>query len=86
MHQPEKNFVVDLTTGLSEFSASAKEVAKKFIIQGECRGNISLKRRTQRTRIFCAKYSADSRFVVTGSDDTNIRLWKAVASDRLGTV
>ena len=28
-------------------------------------------------------YSMDSRYIVTGSEDTNIRVWKAKASDPL---
>ena len=35
-------------------------------------------------KIFCVKFSMDSKFVLSGSDDGNIRLWKAVASDKLG--
>ena len=31
-------------------------------------------------RIFCVNFSADGRFVLSGSDDTNIRIWKAKAS------
>lgn len=31
-------------------------------------------------RIFCVNFSADGRFVLSGSDDTNIRIWKAQAS------
>ena len=37
-------------------------------------------------RIFCVNYSADARFVLSGSDDTNVRIWKAEASDNLGVV
>lgn len=37
-------------------------------------------------RIFCVKFSMDAKFVLSGSDDGNIRLWKANASDKLGTV
>ncbi|KAI8820722.1 WD40-repeat-containing domain protein [Fimicolochytrium jonesii] len=36
-------------------------------------------------RIFCVKFSMDAKFVLSGSDDGNIRLWKAGASDKLGT-
>ncbi|KAI9095156.1 WD40-repeat-containing domain protein [Phlyctochytrium arcticum] len=36
-------------------------------------------------RIFCVKFSMDAKFVLSGSDDGNIRLWKASASDKLGT-
>jgi len=35
-------------------------------------------------RIFQVRFSADSRFLLTASDDTNIRIWKTVASDKLG--
>ncbi|KAL7750628.1 Protein sof1 [Sorochytrium milnesiophthora] len=35
-------------------------------------------------RLWCVKYSMDSKYVMSGSDDSNIRLWKAVASEKLG--
>lgn len=35
-------------------------------------------------RIFCVKFSADAQYVMCGSDDMNIRLWKANASKKLG--
>lgn len=35
-------------------------------------------------RVFCVCFSGDSKFVLSGSDETNIRLWKAKASERLG--
>ena len=35
-------------------------------------------------RVFCVNYSADSKFVISGSDDSNLRLWKAQASEQLG--
>jgi WD repeat and SOF domain-containing protein 1 len=35
-------------------------------------------------RVFCVNFSADSKFVLSGSDDTNIRIWKAAASAALG--
>lgn len=37
-------------------------------------------------RVFCTHYSADSKFVMTGSDETNIRLWKSLAWGKLGPV
>ena len=36
--------------------------------------------------MFCADFSADARFILSGSDDTNIRIWKARASEKLGKV
>lgn len=35
-------------------------------------------------RIFCVKWTMDAKFVLSGSDDGNIRLWKAQASEKLG--
>ena len=35
-------------------------------------------------RVFTVNYSMDNTFVISGSDDTNIRLWKARASEKLG--
>ena len=29
-------------------------------------------------------YSMDSRYIVTGSEDTNVRIWKSHASDSIG--
>jgi WD40 repeat protein len=37
-------------------------------------------------RIFSVKFSADSNFVLSGSDDTNIRIWKSEASKKLSKV
>lgn len=35
-------------------------------------------------RIFCVKWSSDNSYVLSGSDETNIRLWKAQASKKIG--
>jgi WD repeat and SOF domain-containing protein 1 len=35
-------------------------------------------------RVFCVNYTMDHKFLVSGSDDTNLRLWKAHASEQLG--
>jgi WD repeat and SOF domain-containing protein 1 len=37
-------------------------------------------------RILTCKFSGDGRFVLSGSDDTNIRVWKAVANEKLGVI
>ncbi|KAL1948526.1 hypothetical protein VTO73DRAFT_12601 [Trametes versicolor] len=37
-------------------------------------------------RVTSTLYSGDSRFVLSGSDDGNVRIWKAHASDKLGIV
>nr|XP_002121570.1 DDB1- and CUL4-associated factor 13 [Ciona intestinalis] len=35
-------------------------------------------------RVFTVKWSADNRYILSGSDETNIRMWKARASEKLG--
>ncbi|XP_047307631.1 DDB1- and CUL4-associated factor 13 [Impatiens glandulifera] len=37
-------------------------------------------------RVFCVKFTCDGSYVLSGSDDTNIRLWKAKASEQLGVL
>jgi WD repeat and SOF domain-containing protein 1 len=37
-------------------------------------------------RVTSTIFSADARFVLTGSDDGNVRIWKANAADRLGVI
>ena len=37
-------------------------------------------------RLMNIQYSLDSRFVVSGSDDGNVRVWKSRASDKLGQI
>ena len=36
--------------------------------------------------VFSTLYTLDSRFVLSGSDDSNLRIWKARAAEKLGTV
>lgn len=35
-------------------------------------------------RCFCVRWTADNRYILSGSDDTNVRLWKATAWEQLG--
>lgn len=34
------------------------------------------------SRVFAVKFTMDSKYIVSGSDDGNVRLWRANASDR----
>lgn len=36
--------------------------------------------------VICVKWSSDSKYVLSGSDEMNIRLWKANAAEKLGVV
>ena len=35
-------------------------------------------------RVFCTAYTSDHKFILSGSDDTNLRLWKARSSEKIG--
>ena len=37
-------------------------------------------------RVTSTLYTADARFVLSGSDDGNVRIWKAHASEKLGVI
>lgn len=36
--------------------------------------------------VICIRWSADSKYILSGSDEMNIRLWKANAAEKLGVV
>ena len=35
-------------------------------------------------RVFCVGYTLDHKYILSGSDDTNVRLWKARSSEKIG--
>lgn len=37
-------------------------------------------------RLSSSIFTADARFVISGSDDGNVRVWKAKASEKLGII
>jgi WD repeat and SOF domain-containing protein 1 len=37
-------------------------------------------------RVSSSIFTADARFVLSGSDDGNVRIWKAKASEKLGII
>jgi len=36
--------------------------------------------------VICIKWSVDNKYILSGSDEMNIRLWKANAAEKLGVV
>jgi DDB1- and CUL4-associated factor 13 len=51
-------------------------------IRVESKTDLIIAKRMQ--RVFSAKWTPDNKYVLTGSDDGNIRLWRAYASKREG--
>lgn len=37
-------------------------------------------------RLTCVSWSLDNKYIISGSDEMNIRVWKARASEKLGVV
>lgn len=37
-------------------------------------------------RLTCTAWSLDNKYIISGSDEMNIRVWKARASEKLGVV
>ena len=37
-------------------------------------------------RVLSVKFSGEGRFILSGSEDTNIRIWKTTANEKLGLV
>jgi WD40 repeat protein len=63
---------------------------QKCIILNECKGKPMYFRWSaclhSTQRVSSSLFTADARFVLTGSDDGNIRIWKAKASEKLGII
>ena len=85
---------VDAVTDLAfapsgrEFAtASADRTTRIFPVRGAGAGRSRECYHTSRMqKIAAVRFTADASFVVTGSDDANVRVWKAAASKKLGPV
>jgi len=87
VHKDHVSAVLDIDyspTGAEFVSGSYDRTIRIFPIdQGRSREVYHTKRMQ---RIFTVRFTADARFVISGSDDTNIRIWKAVAAEPLKTL
>ena len=63
---------------------------KTFTTRNACRGTFQRgcaeKGAHALSRVTSTLYSGDSRFILSGSDDGNIRIWKARANEKMGVV
>lgn len=71
-------------TGREFVSGSYDRTIRIFSINSSKSREIYHAKRMQ--RVFSVQFSADANFVLSGSDDTNIRIWKAEANMKLGKV
>eukprot|EP00039_Didymoeca_costata_P011680 m.165148 g.165148 ORF g.165148 m.165148 type:complete len:452 (+) comp15252_c0_seq15:187-1542(+) len=87
VHKDHVSAVLDVDyspTGKSFVSGAYDKSIRIFSYNGGHSNEIYHTKRMQ--RIFCVKWSLDAKYLLSGSDEMNIRLWKAEASKRLETL
>jgi len=71
-------------TGQEFVSASYDKTIRLFAYNGMRSREVYHTKRMQ--RVLATEFSLDGRFVFSGSEDTNVRVWKAKAAEKLGTM
>ncbi|XXG76269.1 hypothetical protein AAC387_Pa08g0652 [Persea americana] len=87
VHQDHVSAVMDIDyspTGREFVTGSYDRTVRIFNFDGGHSREIYHTKRMQ--RVFCVKFSHDGTYIISGSDDTNLRLWKATASQQLGVL
>ncbi|PWA84892.1 nucleotide binding,protein binding protein [Artemisia annua] len=87
VHKDHVSAVMDIDyspTGREFVTGSYDRTVRIFQYNGGHSREIYHTKRMQ--RVFCVKFSCDASYVISGSDDTNLRLWKAKASEQLGVI
>ncbi|XP_073949576.1 DDB1- and CUL4-associated factor 13 [Choristoneura fumiferana] len=87
VHMDHTSAVIDVDyspTGREFVSGSYDKTVRIFeSLKGHSRDVYHTKRMQ---RLTCVKWSLDDKYVLTGSDEMNIRMWKARASEKLGVL
>ncbi|XP_031499308.1 uncharacterized protein LOC116263710 [Nymphaea colorata] len=87
VHQDHVSAVMDIDyspTGREFVTGSYDRTVRIFQYNAGHSREIYHTKRMQ--RVFCVKFTCDASYVLSGSDDTNVRLWKANASEQLGVL
>lgn len=85
IHKDHVGAVMDVSfspTGREFATGSYDRTVRIFPTNGGRSREVYHAKRMQ--RVFCVDYTADSQYILSGSDDTNIRLWKSEASKAIG--
>ncbi|KMZ64996.1 WD repeat and SOF1 domain-containing protein [Zostera marina] len=85
VHKDHVSSVLDIDyspTGREFVTGSYDRTVRIFSYNGGHSREIYHTKRMQ--RVFCVKFSGDASYVISGSDDTNLRVWKANASEQMG--
>ncbi|KAF5481338.1 hypothetical protein F2P56_001999, partial [Juglans regia] len=87
VHKDHVSAVMDIDyspTGREFVTGSYDRTVRIFQFNGGHSREIYHTQRMQ--RVFCVKFSCDASYIISGSDDTNLRLWKAKASEQMGVL
>ncbi|CAK7322713.1 unnamed protein product [Dovyalis caffra] len=87
VHKDHVSAVMDIDfspTGREFVTGSYDRTVRIFLYNGGHSREVYHTKRMQ--RVFSVKFSCDASYVISGSDDTNLRLWKAKASEQLGVL
>ncbi|KAJ4804712.1 DDB1-and CUL4-associated factor 13 [Rhynchospora pubera] len=87
VHKDHVSAVMDVDyspTGREFVTGSYDRTVRIFNYNGDHSREIYHTKRMQ--RVFCVRYSCDASYVISGSDDTNLRLWKSKAAEQLGVL
>ncbi|KAM5158447.1 DDB1- and CUL4-associated factor 13 [Mantella aurantiaca] len=87
VHMDHVSAVLDVDyspTGNEFVSASFDKSIRIFSVQSGHSREVYHTKRMQ--HVTCVKWSADNKYVLCGSDEMNIRIWKANASEKLGVL
>lgn len=90
IHQLAENLPLALMIRLSESSLLILVRVEKSIMAKECKSNESfvgkILANNFKNRVFSICYTLDGRYILSGSEDMNVRIWKTKASDPIGQV
>uniref|UniRef100_A0A3Q2T3Z3 DDB1- and CUL4-associated factor 13 n=1 Tax=Fundulus heteroclitus TaxID=8078 RepID=A0A3Q2T3Z3_FUNHE len=87
VHMDHVSAVLDVDyspTGLEFVSASFDKTVRIFPKDAGHSREVYHTKRMQ--HVICIKWSADNKYILSGSDEMNIRLWKANAAEKLGVL
>ncbi|CAH0714460.1 unnamed protein product, partial [Brenthis ino] len=87
VHMDHTSAVIDVDyspTGREFVAGSYDKTVRIFeTLKGHSRDVYHTKRMQ---RLTCVKWTLDNKYILTGSDEMNIRMWKAKASEKLGVL
>ncbi|KAH0502557.1 DDB1- and CUL4-associated factor 13, partial [Microtus ochrogaster] len=87
VHMDHVSAVLDVDyspTGKEFVSASFDKSIRIFPVERSRSREVYHTKRMQ--HVICVKWTSDSKYIMCGSDEMNIRLWKAKASEKLGVL